>query len=268
MRSEVEELLRGSFDFRVHTSPDSEGDRRVDFLEAGRDAHEAEMAGMVLMKHQYPTALLAYALNRMYPSLNAVGSITLNRSVGGLNPDAVGVAADLGAKVVWMPTVDVNTISLVDDRGKLVSALDDILAIAKARDLVLGATRSSATETLALFRAAKAQGVLRLVATNPTRRFNAEEIAELVSLGAYAEFTYLSHFSTGNAEEKLVADIAAIGAENCIVSTDAGNWAYPPPAECMRLAIAAMLNGGLDTEAVTKVVKDNPLNLIGLRPSA
>lgn len=263
MRSEVDEILTGSFDFRIHTNPEPDIERRNDYLEAGRDAHEAEMAGFVLMKHQYPTALLAYTLNRMYPRLNAVGSITLNRSVGGLNPDAVQVVADLGAKVVWMPTVDVDTISLVDDQGELVAPVNDILAIAKARDLVLGATRSSAKDTLALFRAAKAHGVRRLVATNPTRRFNVEEIADLVSLGAYAEFTYFSHLSTGNAGEKLIADVEAIGADNCIVSTDAGNWACPPPAECMRMAIAAMLNVGMDRDDVAKVVRENPLGLVG-----
>jgi predicted TIM-barrel fold metal-dependent hydrolase len=107
---------------------------------------------------------------------------------------------------------------------------------------------------------------VRLVATNPTRRFDGEEIAELVSLGAYAEFTFLSHLSSGNAEEKIIADVEAVGADHCIVSTDGGNWVYPPPAECMRMAIAAMLSGGLGAEAVKKVVKDNPLDLIGLGP--
>ena len=72
------------------------------------------MAGFVLMKHRQPTALAAYALNRMYPGFHAVGSIVLNTSVGGLNPDAVEASAKLGAKVVWMPTQDAGSLRLVD----------------------------------------------------------------------------------------------------------------------------------------------------------
>ena len=106
MRDRVEALLKGAFDFRIHAGPEPDGERRTDYLEAGRDAYEAEMAGFVLMKHRQPTALAAYALNRMYPGFHAVGSIVLNTSVGGLNPDAVESSAKLGAKVVWMPTQD------------------------------------------------------------------------------------------------------------------------------------------------------------------
>ena len=115
MRDRVEALLKGAFDFRIHTGPEPDGERRTDYLEAGRDAYEAEMAGFVLMKHRHPTALAAYALNRMYPGFNAVGSIVLNTSVGGLNPGAVEASAKLGAKVVWMPTQDAGSIRLLDD---------------------------------------------------------------------------------------------------------------------------------------------------------
>ena len=76
MRSQVEALLKGAFDFRIHTGPEPDGERRTDYLEAGRDAYEAEMAGFVLMKHLHPTALAAYTLNRMYPGFHAVGSLS------------------------------------------------------------------------------------------------------------------------------------------------------------------------------------------------
>ena len=107
MNTEIEEILKGSYDLHVHAAPDTE-ERRMDALEAARHAYEAEMGGFVLKSHQYPTAPLTYALNRMYPGLKVYGSIVLNRSVGGVNPDAVEVAAGLGTKVVWMPTKDAD----------------------------------------------------------------------------------------------------------------------------------------------------------------
>ena len=39
------------------------------------------------------------------PGVVVLGAITLNRSVGGLNPLAVEVAARQGARIVWFPTV-------------------------------------------------------------------------------------------------------------------------------------------------------------------
>ena len=100
MIDQIDALLQGSFDFRIHTAPEPEGERRSDYLEAGRAAYEAQMAGFVLMKHDYPTAILAYTLNQIYPGLRAVGSIALNDAVGGANPDAVEASAKLGARVV------------------------------------------------------------------------------------------------------------------------------------------------------------------------
>ena len=104
MNSQVEEILKGSFDLHVHAGPDPYHERPLDALEAARYAHEAEMAGFVLKSHQFPTATIAHALRRIYPGLNVAGAIVLNAEVGGLNPDAVQAAADLGARVVWMPT--------------------------------------------------------------------------------------------------------------------------------------------------------------------
>ena len=39
----------------------------------------------------------------------AVGGIVLNSPVGGANPDAVRLAAALGGRIVWMPTVRPGT---------------------------------------------------------------------------------------------------------------------------------------------------------------
>ena len=95
MNSEIEEILKGSYDLHVHAAPDVQ-ERRLDALETARYAYESEMGGFVLKSHDYPTAPLTYALNRMYPGLEVFSALALNRSVGGLNPDAVEMAAKLG----------------------------------------------------------------------------------------------------------------------------------------------------------------------------
>ena len=52
--------------------------------------------------------------------------------------------------------------------------------------------------------------------------------------------------------------------EHCLVTTDFGQWVNPPPAEGMRMAIAALLDAGLKADEVTILVKTNPLRLVGL----
>ncbi|MDE2718833.1 MAG: DUF6282 family protein [Chloroflexota bacterium] len=260
MRSQVEALLKGAFDFRIHTGPEPDGERRTDYLEAGRDAYEAEMAGFVLMKHRHPTALAAYALNRMYPGFQAVGSIVLNTSVGGLNPDAVEAAAKLGAKVVWMPTQDAGTIGLLD-------APDDIeavLEVAKTHGMAVASTHASFADTEMLVGLANSMGLVRLLVTNPVARFGADEGNRLLSQYLYVELPFLSYYDGQDAGVRLRADIERIGAGRCIVSTDFGQWTNPPPAEGMRMAIAAMLDAGMREADITKVVRTNPLNCVGL----
>ena len=40
------------------------------------------------------------------PGVRAIGTLTLNQAVGGMNALAVEIAAREGARIVWMPTVD------------------------------------------------------------------------------------------------------------------------------------------------------------------
>ena len=208
MRDQVEALLKGAFDLRIHTGPEPDGERRSDYLEAGRDAYEAEMVGFVLMKHRHPTALAAYALNRMYPGFQAVGSVVLNTSVGGLNPDAVEAAAKLGAKVVWMPTQDAGAIGLAD-------APDDVkavLEVAKTHGMAVASTHASFADTETLVGLAGSVGLERLVVTNPRARFGVEESSQLLSHDLYVELPYLSYYPDADAGERLRADVDKIGA--------------------------------------------------------
>ena len=260
MRDRVESLLKGAFDLRIHAGPEPDGERRTDYLEAGRDAYEAEMAGFVLMKHRQPTALAAYALNRMYPGFNTVGSVVLNTSVGGLNPDSVEASAKLGAKVVWMPTQDAGRIRLSDAPEDV----EAVLEVAKSYGMAVASTHATFDDTQTLVRLAGSVGLERLVVTNPIARFGADVASVLLSHDLYVELPFLSYYPDPDAGKRLRADIEAIDPDRCIVSTDFGQWTNPPPAEGMRMAIAAMLNVEMREEDIAKVERTNPLNCVGL----
>lgn len=246
----------------------------MDALDTARYAYEAEMAGFALKSHEYPTTPLAYVLNQMYPGLNVAGAIALNRAVGGLNARAVEVSASLGARIVWMPTFDAHAgrsraggdsgITITDGDGHLKSEIRDILDIIKEHDMVLASGHVSPAEAITLFREARNKGITRMIATHPGGIATMDEHREMASLGAYLEHTFLSCMPDRArlSVPELVATLRELGTEQCVITTDFGQWMNPPAAEGMRMAIAALLGAGMEASEVATLVKGNPNQLI------
>src|SRR5262249_11884432 len=101
-RDRPRELLRGAFDMHIHIPPDVVP-RRIGDLALARRFQELGLAGFVLKSHYTSTAERAAVVREVVPGVRVMGAITLNRSVGGMNPLAVEIAALEGARVVWLP---------------------------------------------------------------------------------------------------------------------------------------------------------------------
>ena len=99
------ELVRGAVDLHVHVEPDLAA-RRIDDLGLARRCLEVGLSGFVLKSHYVPTAERAAVVRAAVPGVHALGAISLNAGVGGLNAQAVEIAARGGARIVWLPTVD------------------------------------------------------------------------------------------------------------------------------------------------------------------
>ena len=276
MNAVVDEILKGCYDLHVHAGPDPNQERRLDVLETARHAYEAEMGGLVLHSLEYPTAPLAYVLNRMYPGLTVAGSVALNPEVGGLNPEAVQAAANLDSRMVWMPTSGPECytdnggqrrgIDLTDEEGKLRPEVNDILDIVGQRDMVLASGHASPRDTILLFTEAKARGVGRLISTHSGLATSVDEQRQMISLGAYIEFTFLACMPccNGMSPDGLASTLRTLGVERCIVTTGFGQWMNPPAAEGMRMAIAALLGAGMTPDEVSALAKTNPSDLLGV----
>ena len=85
-------LVRGAVDYHVHVAPDFVS-RRITDIELARRCLETGQAGFGLKSHYTSTAERAQVVAAAVPGVLVLGTITLNRSVGGLNPLAVEVAA-------------------------------------------------------------------------------------------------------------------------------------------------------------------------------
>ncbi len=285
---DIDSLLRGSIDMHLHHGPVA-GPTRFDALELAQQAKQAGMRGIVLKDSGYPNAPLALLIRKLVPDLEIFGSLCLNFNCGGLNYHAVESYAQLGAKVVWMPTyASANSIStfrslgvpmegegitIIDDRGRLVPEIAPILSAVKKYDMVLATGHISPEEIFALVEEALRLGITKLLITHPLdkefsdRVPSMDELKRLSSMGAIIEHTFVCHLPTEFSRNPAhtVEAIRELGAEHCIISTDLGLFTYnPPPAEGLRMFIATLIRHGLSTEEVELMAKINPAKLLGL----
>ncbi|OGO40452.1 MAG: hypothetical protein A2147_08785 [Chloroflexi bacterium RBG_16_57_8] len=283
----LDELLRGAIDMHLHTGPDVMPGR-VDALEAAKQARQAGMRAIVIKNHSYPTTPLAMMAGQLVPEVAVFGSICLDYDIGGLNADAVEKNADMGARVVWMPTfssansrpamrklglkLEGEGFSIVDARGRLVSEIDKILEIIKAHGMVLASGHVSPRESLALVKRARAAGIEKMVITHPSdaefvvQAHTLEELQRLAGLGAFIEQTFVTMLPTewSHPPGPRVKAIKAIGVEHCIMSTDLGQFWNPTPAEGMRLFMATLLRNGVSAREIELMAKENPGRLLGM----
>ncbi len=280
--SVIEKLLQGSIDMHVHHGPDPRVERRLDALQAARQAQEAGMRAIVLKSHDYPTAPLAYIVSHVVEGIAVFGSIALDLEVGGLNTHALEASAKLDAKVVWMPTItsanDMRKrtlpgegIAILDREGELLPVVGEILDIIKSYQMVLATGHLSAPEVFALVDEARRKGLSKIVITHPLleargAHLSLEEQHRMADKGAFIEYCFAitMPFGTRLDPMTIVEAIRAVGAEHCIMSTDLGQAFNPAPAEGMRMMIATMLRCGLTEKEMELMIKVNPAKLLGL----
>ncbi len=97
--------VTGAVDMHCHPHPDL-FPRLADDLEVVQHAGQVGLRAVMIKCHSEPTVSRAYLAEKISPGVQVFGGIVLNRSVGGINPAAAEAALRLGAKEVWMPTVD------------------------------------------------------------------------------------------------------------------------------------------------------------------
>jgi GNAT superfamily N-acetyltransferase len=238
----------GMTDLHVHASPSllpRHGDDRATVA-----AERAQgVRSVVLKSHEGSTAeRAALAGDDVY------GGVVLNSPVGGANPDAVEVAARLGGRVVWMPTVSSRThkagaqspelsvhrgfelraVDVVDD-GRLRPEWHDVLDAIAAHDLLLASGHLSAAETVVLFTEARRRGVGRLLVNHPKMAFLhwADRLAgELRALGAHLELGILPDL-LGAPENSSLTLVDVYPAELLVFGGDLGHAEHPAPAQIM-----------------------------------
>ncbi|GAB7056307.1 DUF6282 family protein [Paenibacillus sp. YK5] len=289
------ELLEGAYDLHVHTGPDVMS-RKLDDLEMAERIRKVGMKGYGIKSHYFCTAERAKLVHKVYPDVNLIGAISLNNSVGGLNPLAVEMAARDGAKIVWMPTFDAtneqeffrkgshtklpfwaklqmelieqgktqSSISILEE-SKLKKEVYDILDIISHYNLILATGHLGKAETFALVKAAVDLKVKKIVVTHPnfpSIDFTKEEQKELAQQGAFMEHCFTTPHSNKTTWEAVYEQIRFVGPQNCILSTDLGQPNGPYPDEGLLMFAANLLNNGFTKEELKNMMVENTSFLV------
>ncbi len=277
----MEELLQGIFDMHIHTAPDLKP-RKCDDFELGQRLTAAGMAGCVIKNHYADTSARASLMERLFPTLTVRGGIALNRSAGGLNPDAVERCAQMGGKFVWLPTLEAleyqkfhhrddsradlsKFISVCDENGKLLPAAHDVLETAAHYNLVVGTGHIGAYEGLEVVREAARLGC-RIVLThadNPADLYTVEEQQMAVRMGALVEHSYFTTYHNRTSIQEIAAQIRAVGYENVFLSTDFGQTNSPYSDEGMLQYVSLLKNEGFSLDELRHMTCTLPRELLG-----
>ena len=285
--------LDGAVDLHVHSYP-CVFQRRIDDREAAQAAADRGMAAIVLKSHHESTVSRAYLLQSEFPDLKIYGGVVLNQWVGGINPAAAEVALRLGAKEVWMPTIDAahhvevhgkrggydvqdsstefvwgEPISAVKD-GKVTPEASVVLDLIAKHEAILGTAHLSLEEISLLVPAAHDLGVKKILITHPYFRvpagMNADFLKEMIRFGAIAEFGYCTispMWAYVNLQfTKEVMD--DIGYDNCVVMSDTGQSHNPLPPEAVWLYAQGLSEKGVSPGNIEKLIKSTLKGLLGL----
>jgi Family of unknown function (DUF6282) len=292
----VARILEGAVDLHVHPAP-SPLPRRIDAAEAARLAGEAGFRAIVVKSHHHSTVtdVLALAAEEQLPSdVQVYGGIALNGPVGGLNPKAVDLALKMGGRIVWFPTIGSpqhirhhaehpdlkfpklavklkpeDPIEIMAD-GRVREEVYEILESAKEADAVVASGHLAPDRITALFEAAREVGVTRLLVNHPNFVVEAsyEDAKRWVELGAVIEHSLCMYDDESSFYhwdvDTLVAWIEAVGAEHSTLGSDLGQMNNPLPTDSFRKIVGKLLDRGIGEDAVRRLVRDNPAELLGV----
>ena len=274
------QTLDGVIDMHAHAAPDGTP-RKLDALELARMAKAAGMRAIVIKNHYEPTASLAFVVRKVVPGIEVFGGISLDLTVGGVNPAAVEwmtkVEGGYG-KVVWLPTFDSESqVKLNGDNrpfapvvrdGKILPEVLAVIDIAAKHDLVLEMGHSSPQESLLIIPEAKRRGVKHVVVTHamasPGGSMTLAEMRDAAKQGALLELVYSP--LTDEQLTKEAEAIKAIGAASFVLSSDLGQPPNPLHTDGLLAMYQGLVAHGVSAADIDVMARKNPARLLGLEP--
>lgn len=290
-----DELIEGAIDIHCHIDFEfsaKERKREPEFQWLPK-AEAMGVRGVVLKSHWWPTVnVVPYILASLDTKVALWSSVALNITAGGPNPCVIEACAELGGKMVFLPTWSArndverkgfsNRIQsyyknhtqlenpnyyFLDDKGKLTLRGREIVESCKEHDLTLGMGHVSWQESLAFIEAAREMRFNRIVVNHAHSHMIAmplDAMKRAAELGAFVEVCWNALAPGRMDSPQLVEQLRAVGLRQVVASTDYFRPYSPNPPELMRMFLGMLYEGGLSKEEVKLVACTNPARLMGL----
>ena len=291
-------VVEGAYDLHVHVAPDVPR-RKIDDITLARRFADVGLAGFGLKSHYTSTAERAQIVSAAVPGVRAIGTLTLNQAVGGMNALAVEIAAREGARIVWMPTVDspaetagrtepkpgdnvpqwarlqhelrelglsVEAVHVTDADSALLPETRDVLRAIARHDLILASGHLGREDTFAVVEGAFEEGVRDVVITHPEfpcQDFSLAEQADLAARGCLLERCLTTPQSGKTTWEHVIDGVRAVGVERTIFSSDCGNPDYPAVEDGLALWADRLLAAAFDEDEVREMIVTHSRRLAG-----
>src|SRR5262245_1548284 len=290
--------LEGAYDLQIHVGPDVIA-RRIDDIDCAKEFLARGMKGFVLKSHYIQTGERAQVVTKAVSGSRVLGAVTLNHSVGGLNPVAVELAGRTGCKVVWMPTVDAANetagrldggseklpfwakiqrelaaegispppLTVIDRTGEVTEPARRCMERIAKHNMILATGHLGRREIFALVRTGKTMGIRKMVVTHaefPSQSLTGEEQKELADLGAIIEHCFTTTYTAKATWESTFANIRKTGVERTLISTDLGQTINPPVAEGFGMFAQKLLDAGFSSAEIRTMAVTNPTRLLDL----
>jgi hypothetical protein len=268
--------LDGVIDLHVHFGPDVRP-RKTNLVDLARAADDAGMRALLVKNHHTSTVLAAAAVSDQGSGIRVFGGLALNEWVGGLNPGAVEAALQMGAREIWLPTLSAENerahkgrpgagIAVLREDAKLKPEVREILRLVAGRHAILGTGHLSPCEISALVKAAREEGVKRILVTHPEIRFIQLPVSTQRDL-AGPDLFFERCFARGifaRDWDGLARDIREVGVESTVLATDLGQPDTPHPVEGMRRMLAEYAKRGFSRGELRTMSSQTPARLLGL----
>ena len=287
--------IENAIDLHCHFGPDHIGGTLaatpypfgVTAIEAAREAAANGHAALVLKSHSFASPQIAHNVETLVEGLQCFGGVCTDYPSGGLQAGPVQSALALGAKIVWLPTINSREdhkgnrpnrsgpgIGVIDESGEPLPVVHEIFDMVRAKDAILATGHITAEEHFAIVRAFARKG--KVLVTHAGEhlagpRLSADQCRELADLGATIEFTALCCQTvrgiTGKSPKEMARYIHHVGCARCTLGTDYG-WsdAVPRPAPGLRDFLEQLWKEGISESDLQRMVSENPASLLSLHP--
>src|ERR1043165_920942 len=291
---EVADLLVGAIDLHCHSGP-AAMPRILDHHEALMDCAEAKFTALLYKDHFYLGVSHAMILEKLFPEtgVKLYSGVALNNASGGINPHAVNHAINIGAKIVWMPTLsaanhivkaateaktfpktakkmlDPIPLSALDASGKLSDDTKQVLDLIAEGDIILAGGHLPASELHMVFAEGKKRGVKKMMVNHPTYLVGCtdEDIRQMVRIGVYMEHS-ICMFVEGKAHkygpDKLAHLIEVAGVDHTVLCSDHGLTGSPRPVDGYRQIVRQLLDLQFSAADIRSMISRNAAGLLNM----